>query len=373
MNMAATLDTAQSLGFRPFHEFDEANEVWPRGDRREAMRSAAEEFRRRFRQQGQVRAVKSVDLAAAPYPVKLAFGGAAKKLNPYINFINRLVVIQFDDFDGRLRTLVFQPAIPDGSREAPFYAILIDRYGEFISNRFAIHYHTLDEALAICGLEPADVDYVTFDHLHLQDLRPLLGTRAPDGNGHAQRPLFPKAKFLWQRKEMDTFASMHPMQWPWYVPGCFDDVIEDDIVLLDGDIELGIGIALMTTPGHTDGNQTLVFNTPDGVWVSSENGVCADNWHPEHSTIPGVRKWSKQFRREVILNSNTLEDSIDQYDSMIKEKAVADENRRDPRYRNVIPSSEIGLFKIQWPVIPSFFYGGVSYGTIEKPARGEPR
>ena len=30
----------------------------------------------------------------------------------------------------------------------------------------------------------------------------------------------------------------------------------------------------------------------------------------------------------MILNSNTLEDSIDQYDSMLKEKALADANKR---------------------------------------------
>ena len=39
--------------------------------------------------------------------------------------------------------------------------------------------------------------------------------------------------------------------------------------------------------------------------------------------IPGVRKYAEFFNREVVLNSNTLEDSIDQYDSMLKEKALA--------------------------------------------------
>ena len=73
--------------------------------------------------------------------------------------------------------------------------------------------------------------------------------------------------------------------------------------------------------------------------------------------------------REVILNSNTLEDSIDQYDSMIKEKALADPNQRDPRYLNVFPSSEMADWKRQWPVVPTFSYGGMSYGAIEKPSR----
>ena len=102
-----------------------------------------------------------------------------------------------------------------------------------------------------------------------------------------------------------------------------------------------MGVALAWTPGHTDGNQSLVLNTPDGVWVSSENGVAADNWHPHLSKIPGLRKEAEFMGREVILNSNTLEDSIDQYDSMVKEKALADPNRADPRWLNVFPSSEL--------------------------------
>ena len=32
-------------------------------------------------------------------------------------------------------------------------------------------------------------------------------------------PFFPNAKFLFQRKEVDTFGSLHPMQWAWYVAG----------------------------------------------------------------------------------------------------------------------------------------------------------
>ena len=156
------------------------------------------------------------------------------------------------------------------------------------------------------------------------------------------------------------------MQWAWYVPGGMDKVIDDDLVLLDGDVELGVGVAIVATPGHTDGNQSLCINTPDGIWVSSENGVCADSWHPQLSKIPGVRKYAEFFNREVVLNSNTLEDSIEQYDSMIKEKALADQNRRNPRWLNVFPSSEMESWKRQWPVVPTFVYGGMNYGRVER-------
>jgi hypothetical protein len=146
-----------------------------------------------------------------------------------------------------------------------------------------------------------------------------------------------------------------------------DHVIDERLLLLDGDVELGVGVALVATPGHTDGNQSLVLNTPEGIWVSSENGVAADNWHPHLSRIPGVKREAAFLRREVILNSNTLEDSIDQYDSMVKEKAIADPNRADPRFANVFPSSELVSWRRQWPVVPSFTYGGIKHGHITPP------
>jgi hypothetical protein len=367
----AVTESPETIGLRPFHEFDEANAAWPRGDRLDAIRAAAEDFRRRFKDQGQVAAVRTLDLVSAGYPTRYGLGGAAKALNPYINITNRLVVVQFHDFQGELKTLVWEPTVPEGSSEAPFYAQLIERYGEWLSqNVLSKEYHTLAEGLSICGLEPEDVDYVSFDHLHVQDMRILMGTTQPvEGEPEPRRPFFPRARFICQRKEVDTLVSPHPMQWAWYVPRALEAVIEDNLVLLDGDLELGVGVALMSTPGHTDGNQSLVLSTPDGIWVSSENGVCADNWHPHLSKIPGVRKEAEFMGREVILNSNTLEDSIDQYDSMVKEKAVADPNREDPRWMNVFPSSEMVSWRRQWPVVPSFEYGGMNYGRVEKPSQ----
>ena len=72
----------------------------------------------------------------------------------------------------------------------------------------------------------------------------------------------------------------------------------------------------------------------------------------------------------MILNSNTLEDSIDQYDSMIKERALADPCKRDPRFTQVLPSSELAQWKRQWPVVPTFVYGGMASGVIQRPESG---
>ena len=368
----ATVDASRDLGIEPISDFREAQDVWPRGDRPAAMRAAAEEFRPHFRDSGRIEAVRTIDLVEAAYPAAYAFHGAANALNPYVSIRNRLVVVQYRDAEGARRTLVWEPTIPEGSAQAPFYAQLIERFGERLAERVGSReFHTVRGALASIGLTPEDVDVVSFDHLHVQDLRLLMGTTRPVGDEAVPRePLFPNATFVFQQREVDTFRSIHPLQWAWYVPHGMDDVRTDRLVCVDGDVQLGAGVALLFTPGHTDGNQSLCINTPDGIWVSSENGVAADSWHPHLSKIPGIRRWAERMGREVVMNANTLEDSVDQYDSMIKEKAVADPNRRDPRWHNVFPSSELAPLRRQWPIVPTFTIGGIDHGRIEAPAAG---
>jgi len=359
--MAVT--TGEEVGFRAVPELDEAWSTWPRGERPARLREAAGEYRRRFTEQCQVHAVCTLDLVSAAYPVAYAFHGAARAVNPYLNILNRLVVVQYDDADGARRTLVWEPTIPEGSAEAPFYAQLIARFGEKVANRFAkVEYNTLESALASVGLRPDDVDYLSFDHLHVQDVRMLVG-----GTDH--EAIFPRARLISQRREFDTFRSIHPTQWAWYVPGGMDGVDPGRLIEVNGTVELGAGLTFMATPGHTDGNQSLCVNTPEGIWVSSENGVAADSWHPHLSKIPGVRRWAEFYGREVVMNANTLEDAVEQYDAMVLEKALADVNRRDPRWHNTFPSSELAPLRRQWPVLPTFVYGGINYGRIEAPTR----
>src|SRR5919206_4187952 len=148
----ATVERAEEVGIRPIETFAEAHTTWPRGDRPAAMREAAAEFRDQFKAQGTVRAIRTIDLASAGYPASYAFHGAARGLNPYVNILNRLVVVQFEDFEGRLRTLAWEPTIQEGSAEAPFYAQLIERYGEWVSYRLlSKEFNTLERALGSCG------------------------------------------------------------------------------------------------------------------------------------------------------------------------------------------------------------------------------
>ncbi|MEU4414796.1 hypothetical protein [Nocardia salmonicida] len=64
----------ESATVRPIPEFSGVHDIWPRGKRLDAVREAALSYRERFLRQGQVRAVKSLDIAAAPYPAQPAPG-----------------------------------------------------------------------------------------------------------------------------------------------------------------------------------------------------------------------------------------------------------------------------------------------------------
>jgi len=359
----------QSAGLRRVSEFDEVRAIRSsRAERLDAVRSAAERFRRRFGAQGQVHGVRVVDLSSAGYPVRYAFSGAARATpTPWVSVVARLVIVQYEDFSGATRLLCWRPHTTDGPPLAPFERRLAERYASSVPRRvLSARLHTVREALALYALTPADVHFVAFDHLRGQDMRTLMGaTRPVEGEPEPRDALFPDARFLLRRTEVETARSAHPSQRAWYVPGGMRDVVEDRLVELEDDVELGVGVALLASPGHTEGSQCLVLRTPDGVCVFSGNGVAADNWHPHLSKIPGVRKEAELMSREVIFNSDTVDSAVEQYDSMVKEKTLAEPNRTDPRWMNVIPSSEIRSWRRSWPIAPSFSHGELSFGRVQ--------
>src|SRR6266498_653247 len=173
-------DPQPPAGLRPVPEFAELPS-WPRGTRLAAIRAAARRFRARFAAHGQVAAVRSVPIGFVPYPTQYALGGAARSLSPYVFLINRMVVVRFRDFEERLRTLVWEPTVGDGTRRAPFYAQSLKAwYPHWFANRvLSSEYHTPVTALAKVGLAPDEVDFACFDHLHVQDPRYILGTKEP--------------------------------------------------------------------------------------------------------------------------------------------------------------------------------------------------
>lgn len=345
-------------GFSRIECFDGARRHPLPTDRLRAVRRGAHALREQLLDAPPVRFFRSFDLVKVPYPTKYALREACTLPVPFVHICNRLFVVQFDTPAGT-KTLLGEPLDRVGNAQTPFFHRLAAPLGGsegMVARRLWPALGDVAEILATLGIAPGDVDYITYDHLHTQDLRHWLGS-------HDRPPFFPNAKLLVMRPEWASARGLLPTQAEWYCPGGTDGVPDARVVLLDGDVMLGDGLALVHTPGHTEGNHSLVVRTPEGVFVSSENGVAPECYAPLHSRIPGVAKWARRTGAEVVLNGNTLEGSVDQYISMVLEAELAGPSARNPEFPNVAPSSELVGHWLSPGLAPTFHLGEVAFGT----------
>ena len=353
----------EKLGLEEIVGLDRARvDCLPR-QRLELARSAAQKFRQEMLEdEEEVVFYRSINLIRAPYPTKYGLLNAHKVKSPFMHILNRLFVVQFK-VNAQIKTLLFSPSDFEANAETPFFKRLTTKYGALsplVNSFLAPVENSVEQAIAKCGIAPEDVDYISYDHLHTQDVRKWLGDAKTPG-------YFPNAKLLVMKQEWDSTTSLLPQQRDWYCPDGIKGIAEDRVILLDHSVRLGKSVALVRTPGHTEGNHSLVANTPDGILVSSENGVSADSYAPEHSLIPGVRDYAIATGMEVILNGNTLENSLDQYISMVVEKTIAGPNKENPDFCNFVPSSELTPYWGFPGLKPTMSFGELSFGTAHPP------
>lgn len=359
------------VDLRPTPHFAADDAEVDRGRQLAAMPAAAAAFRSWFRTTGTPDLVESRPLVTLPYPTRFGLWRASSAMaSPSLAITNRLVVIRWHEQDGRPRILLFDPSDVDLDANTPYFAALAkrtERLPAAVRSHFIVRHGDVTDHLRRLGIQPAEVDYITFDHLHTQDVRRWLGTTEPQADISPRRPLepvFPNACLLVQAAEWDSLGTLHPLQRPWYLPHTYTALRPDAIATFEGDVLVGPGVAFLATPGHTRGNHSLVLNTSTGVWASSENVIAAELLTPEHSRIPGVRRRAEEWGQELILNANTLEDTARQYNSCVKEKAVVDRSRADPRFLQFQPSSELTRHSMYPRTAPTFSHGGIAHRTV---------
>jgi hypothetical protein len=341
------------------------------GVRLDAVRRAGMRLRQRLLDSGRAASVRTFPVNAFPYPNEFGLAGAARSPAPYVILRNAMQLVQVEQ-GGRLINILVNPSDPSRSIEAPYFRKQVDRFGEFLSRKVLFPPLTsVADALAEVGLAPEEIDFVTFDHLHTQDVRGLLGTTEPEpGKAEPTRALLPVAKLLVQRAELRTLERLHPLQARWYVRDGVRAVPADRFVVLEGDYLIGAGFAIVRTPGHTEGNHSLVMHTGTGLWTVSENGVAPECYAPMASAIPGVRKFARETETEFILNSNTREDSLDQYVSMALEKTLADPSQARPEFPQCFPSSEMVKSRLAPGLKPTFSHGDITWGEVRSVRAG---
>lgn len=323
-----------------------------------SCRSAARELHDALMNAPCVRFYRSFDLVRVPYPTRFGLREACTSPLPLLHILNRLFVIQVETRAG-LRTLLVSPSDADANAETPFFRRMQDRMGRLrpqLTSLLAPRVRTVEEALALTGIPPERVDYITYDHLHTQDIRRWFGTGERDGT-------FPNARLLVMREEWAAAGDLTPPQRDWYCPNGIAGVHPSRVLELEHDVMIGESVALFQTPGHTRGNHSIAARTPEGVLVTSENGISPDCYAPEHSELPGLRAYARDTGMEVVLNGNTLEAGLDQYISMVVEKTVAGPSTRNPALPNLVLSSELTPYWLFPGLTPTLRFGELSFGA----------
>jgi hypothetical protein len=349
--------TRLPAGMCPLNDFDGARAAGGPMDRLREVRRCAQALRERMMGEPEALCWRSFDLIRAPFPTYYAYSGVFADAGfkfPLVHLLNRLFVVQYRDLEGTLRTLLLSPTDHAANRETPFFKRLATKVPSWLNGVLAPQFNTVESVLAHCGLRPDDIDYISYDHLHTQDVRRWLG---------GPKPFFPRAKLLVHQQEWASTLGLLPIQADWYCPDGIAGIPPERVVCFDGSIKLGPGVALIHTPGHTEGNHSLAVRVPDGIRVTSENGVGADAYEPRHSRVNAIRRYALATGAEVILNGNTLEGSNDQYISMVLEKTLAGPSS-NPEFPNCATSSERTPFWL-FPGDPvSHLFGEAHFGRI---------
>ncbi len=343
------------------HHLDAAWATGSAGSRLRAVRSAAERLRDHLLAAPRTVAVRTLPLTTLLYPTKHAFWGAAISPAPFVVMHHRCLLVQFLQ-RGELKTLLFNPTDTIAARQTPYFRFLVETMGEYLAYEVLTRRSpSLESQLSDLGLKPTDIDYLAFDHFHTQDLRSLLGTT--DG---AHAPRFPRARLLAPRVEWEAWDDLHPLQRAWFVAEGKQGTLPDRVLFTAADLELGDGVWLLRTPGHTAGNQTLFMSTETGIWGSSENATSADCYSPFDSGIAGLRLAARQQQVDLILNANTPEMAADQYTSMVLERTLVDRVKRAPAFVQMFPSSEVTPSAMAPGLHPTMIHGSLTSGQIAR-------
>lgn len=156
-------------GLRPLRDFDGARAAPSPQDRLREVRRRAQALRERMLGEPEVLCWRRFDLIRAPYPTCHAYSGVFADRGfkfPLEHLLNRLFVVQCLDHGGVLRTLLMSPSDHSANRETPFFKHLAERGPQW--------------------LQPQDIDHISYDHLHTQDLSLGPGVALVHNPGHTE-------------------------------------------------------------------------------------------------------------------------------------------------------------------------------------------
>jgi N-acyl homoserine lactone hydrolase len=118
------------------------------------------------------------------------------------------------------------------------------------------------------GCAPEDVDIVINTHLHYDHC----------GNNK----IFKNARFVVQKKEWEAAQNPIPCQDTIYLKELFDESAVNYFSwrFVDGEEEIVPGVKVFLTPGHSEGHQSVLVNTEEGILcVAGDVSNLVENIH----------------------------------------------------------------------------------------------
>jgi glyoxylase-like metal-dependent hydrolase (beta-lactamase superfamily II) len=203
-----------------------------------------------------------------------------------------------------LRVLV-DPATDDAFGRTP--------YGERVLQRHtlrarAIRPRPLEHALEGAGVRADEIDLVLLTHLRFVSVARLLD-------------VLPRARIVVTRREATVAES--PPAWERAFRDRAPLPRSDRLMRAPGDVTLDGGIALVGTPGLTEGSASVAVATGRRIRVFSPNGLCRDAWTPYESELAGLRETVRLRDVEVVPRGDAA--SAEQaMESMALERSIAD-------------------------------------------------
>jgi len=135
-----------------------------------------------------------------------------------------------------------------------------------------------EKALEEVGLRPEDIDIVILTHLHADHC--------------ADAHKYTNAKFIVQKKELESALNPHPAIAYMFNRGLFEDL---NFELVDGEAEIVEGVEVFPTPGHSPCGQSVAVDTAKGRAVITGFCCIRENFEPPEDLrsifpliIPGI-------------------------------------------------------------------------------------
>ena len=124
---------------------------------------------------------------------------------------------------------------------------------QFIDDVYQVQQRAIDAALAAHGHDINEVRLIVNSHLHFDHC----------GNN----PRFPGVPIYVQAAEYQATRE------PYYTVPEWVDFDGAEYAVIDGDVQVAEGVRVLSTPGHSPGHQSVVFDTADGGVVLAGQAI----------------------------------------------------------------------------------------------------